>query len=253
MLNKIIMAHFSPTGGTREVALCIARRMAEHVSEIDFSSFCATNYSFKNGEFVIFAVPVFGGRIPAHCLKHLKSCSGNGAKAVTIAVYGGRDYEDALIELNDCVEGQGFDIVASMALVAEHSMYRTLASGRPDEEDRSEVQNFADTILEKLEKERQSSVTVFGNRPYREWKPLPVTPMVLDTCEHCGLCVEKCPAEAILKGQESSTSPEKCMLCMRCVSICPKRARIIPPPVQKMLEQNLTPFLSVRKENKLFL
>lgn len=57
------------------------------------------------------------------------------ARAVTVAVYGNRAYEDALLELNDCVQAQGFCPLASAALLAEHSMCRQVAAGRPNAQD----------------------------------------------------------------------------------------------------------------------
>lgn len=252
MLNKIIIAHFSPTGGTRKASLCMAQGMAEFVEEIDFSLPTVENHAFESIDVVIFAVPVFGGRIPDFCIKHIKACYGNSAKAITVAVYGGREYDDALSELNDYIEEQGFDIVGSAALLAQHSMYPLLAVGRPDLQDQEEIQKFAGMILGKIEQNTESLVLAATNRPYCEWKPLPILPAVSDECNHCGLCATKCPAQAICEGKEHLTSPE-CILCMRCVSICPKKARALPKQVQKMLEQKLSTCLSIRKENRLFL
>lgn len=252
MLNKIILAHFSPTGGTRKAALYMAQAMAKEVKEIDFSLPNIVDYDFIRNDVVIFAVPVFGGRVPDCCLKKLKACSGNGTKAVTIVVYGGRHYDDALLELNDCVQEQGFDIVASLALIAEHSIYRSLAAGRPDASDVQEIQDFACRILERFQKNDPSPISVSGNRPYKEYSPLPIVPEVLDTCNHCGLCATKCPNQAILKNDEYAVCAEKCILCMRCVVICPRQARAIPAHIQKIMEQKLSPFLSVRRPNELF-
>ena len=63
----------------------------------------------------------FGGRIPALMAERLKCTAGKGAAAVTAAVYGNRAYEDALVELNDALEEQGFEPFASVAVLAEHS------------------------------------------------------------------------------------------------------------------------------------
>lgn len=93
-------------------------------------------------------VPVFGGRIPGYAAEKLTYLRGGGAAAVTAAVYGNRAFEDALLELDDCLKAQGFRIGAGTALLAEHSMVRDVAAGRPDGRDQKEMADFAAKILE---------------------------------------------------------------------------------------------------------
>ena len=251
MLERITAMIFSPTGGTRRAALCLAEHLATQVCEVDL--FMPGEHRLNGEDVVIVAVPVFGGRIPASAAARLKKCVGNGARAVTLAVYGNRAYDDALLELNDYVEAQGFRVVASAALIAEHSMSRTVAAGRPDVKDCEEMQGYAKAILHKLKSGEQLSTTVPGNRPYRDWKPMPAVPLVSDACVSCGLCAEKCPVQAIPKDAPQTTDPAKCILCMRCVSLCPEQARRLPDQVQGMLDQKLAPLQQVRRENEWFL
>lgn len=69
---------------------------------------------------------------------------------MVVCVYGNRAYEDTLIELHDIAEKSGFQVIAGIAAVAEHSIMHQYATGRPDEEDRNELQSFAEKILAKL-------------------------------------------------------------------------------------------------------
>lgn len=66
-------------------------------------------------------------------LAHLK---GHGNPAIAVAVYGNRDYDDALVELQDLLEENGFCVIAGAAFVAQHSIFTKVAAGRPDEDDR---------------------------------------------------------------------------------------------------------------------
>ena len=78
---------------------------------------------------------------------------GNGAKAVLVCVYGNRAYEDTLIELKDKAEEAGFVIYGAVAAVAEHSIMRKFAAGRPDAGDEEELRAFGKKLREKLEQE----------------------------------------------------------------------------------------------------
>ena len=119
------------------------------------------------GDLVVAAAPVFGGRIPGLVAEKLKKIDGNGKRAVTLAVYGNRAYDDALLELNRVMEEQGFQVIASAALVAQHSMAPEVAQGRPDDADSQAILNFSRKVLEKLECPEPKTVTVPATIPIK--------------------------------------------------------------------------------------
>lgn len=285
---KLSVVYFSPTGGTRKACMNLAAAMAAEdassgaaaaavvpgemsaeaaavseaasvsgasaaaIREVDLSHVDA-ECVFGPEDTVIVGMPVFGGRIPAFGAGKLKLLKGNGAAAVTAAVYGNRAFEDALLELGDSLKEQGFKIAAGTALLAEHSMARDIGAGRPDEEDKEDMKSFAARICEKLKMKGRREPEIPGDRPYREWKQMPVTPRADDSCTACGLCAGQCPAGAIPADAPGSTMAERCILCMRCVSVCPVRARSLPEPALAMLAQKLSAVRDIRRENELFL
>lgn len=251
-MQHITVVTFSPTGGTRRACLGLAFKMGEKVKDVDLGSL-KEEYAFGPEDTVVVGVPVFGGRIPAFAAEKLTYLKGNGAVAVTAAVYGNRAFEDALLELDDILQAQGFKIAAGSALLAEHSMVRDIAAGRPDREDEKDTAEFAEEILVKLEKEDWEEPEVPGNRPYRQWNQMPVVPQTDSSCISCGLCAARCPLEAIPVSNPSTTDPGRCILCMRCISVCPVKARSLPEQAKAMLEQKLSPVRDIRRENELFL
>ena len=253
MLNTAELYYFSPTGGTRRAGEILCEGISAHVEMVDLGD---RDGALKQpeGEVIVFAAPVFGGRIPAIVAEKLGKLDGAGKRAVTLVVYGNRAYEDALLELNDILEGRGFQVVASAALVAQHSMAPEVGKGRPDARDRAEILDFAGRILAKLEKGELDPVKVPGNRPYKDGMRMPVAPLTLPACVQCGKCASVCPAGAVrLEGGAVVTDAEACILCMACVAACPERARILPPPLQQRMEQMLGALKSVRRDNEFFL
>ena len=61
------------------------------------------------------------------------------ARAVLMCVYRNRAYEDTLLELADTAEKAGFHVIAAVAAIAEHSVIREIAAGRPDAADRARL------------------------------------------------------------------------------------------------------------------
>lgn len=253
MLNMTELYYFSPTGGTKKAGEILGKGISKNVKAIDLSILGRAVEKPKS-DLVVIAAPVFGGRIPAIVEEKLNELDGNGKKAVTLVVYGTRAYEDALLELNNVAEGRGFQVVASAALIAQHSMAPEVGKGRPDEQDRMDILNFAEKVLDKLEKGVESPVKVPGNDPYKDAMSMTVTPISLPSCKQCGACTDACPTGAIVKGPDGIvTDTARCMLCMACTVVCPEQARILPPPLQEKMGQMLGALKDVRRENEYFL
>ncbi len=253
MLSSLDFYYFSPTGGTRKAGSVLAAALAEQVTAHDLAA--KAPLSPGEAEVVLIAAPVYGGRIPALVSEQVKQLVGAGKKAITLVLYGNRAYEDALLELNDCAQAAGFSLAASGAFVAEHSVYRAVAAGRPDAQDEADLRAFGAAILAKLAQGGEAApLSVPGNRPYKAAMSLPVSPLFLPNCGQCGLCMRRCPTGAISRVDgQLVTDAAKCILCMACVACCPRHARVLPPPMQAAMEQKLGALIGLRRENEQYL
>ncbi len=220
---------FSPTGGTEKAAACLAAAFGQDIQSIDLTD-------------------------PAAAASRLAKIQGRGAKAIAAVVYGNRDYDDTLLELQNILAGAGFRCAAAVAAVAEHSILRQFAQGRPDAEDEAQLGEFAGKIRAAIEADSiNSHIALPGHTPYREYKGVPMKPRAGKGCTSCGLCAQKCPVRAIPAESPSQTDTETCISCMRCVAICPAHARSVNPLMLAAAAQKLKKSCQVRKGNELFL
>lgn len=270
---KLYTICFSPTGGTKKAADIISRAWDKEngcqeaceknvidlsLTEEDYSKYC-----FTEEDVCLVAAPSFGGRVPAPVVERLKKMEGRGARAILMAVYGNRAFEDTLLELEDTLLEAGFSCVAAVAAVAEHSIMHQFGQGRPDEEDVKELAGFAEKIKQRLSEKESAQAgpetkkdrirELPGNRPYREYNGVPFKPEGGNSCTRCGLCAKQCPADAIPLEDPSSVDKEKCISCMRCVSVCPRHARDLNKLVLFAASQKMKKACSDRKKNELFM
>ena len=251
MINTVDFYYFSPTGGTKKAGAALASKMAETVNEINLAE---KMVNAPSSDVVVVAAPVFAGRIPALVADKIATLNGKGKKAITAVVYGVRAYEDALLELNDAMKSSGFEVIASAALVAQHSMVPEVGVGRPDQADIAEIQQFAERILNTIEDGHTHDVAVPGNHPYKDGMKVSATPISISSCGNCGYCVSVCPTDAItITGEGVATDIEKCILCMTCIAKCPVQSRILPSPLQDGITQKLGAFKDVRRENEFYI
>lgn len=240
---------FSPTGGTQKCADLLAAGIAENWENIDIS-LPFPEIALTAEDVCIVAVPSFGGRVPPLATKRLEAFIGHGAKAVLLCVYGNRAFEDTLVELQDTLKNRGFVCVAAATALAEHSIMHAFAAGRPDQDDARILADFGAAIRDNLA-QVPAVLTLPGNRPYKEYKVVPMIPLTGENCTRCGLCTAQCPAGAI--DDNAVIDERKCISCMRCTAVCPNGARFLGPEKVAALTERLKNALGGHKENQLFL
>lgn len=272
MNKKINTLYFSPTDTTRKIVTDITKELGKcsgqgtTIKNIDFTlpGERRNAASYEEDDLVIIGVPVYAGRVPNVLLKYLNSIQGNGALAVAVVVYGNRNYDDALIELRDILEVDGFKVIAAGAFIGEHSFSKILAKNRPDEKDQALCSGFAQEIHKKMTTQAEvQPVVVKGSKPYgnyyrpkdREGNPVDirkVTPKTNDLCNDCKICVSVCPMGSI-DSEDTSQLNGICIKCGACIKKCPIQAKYYDDPGYLRHQYELEIEFAQRREPEIFL
>ena len=246
---------FSPTGGTKKVAALLADALDGEVTPVDLTDSKQDFHTvpLTQEDVAVISVPSYGGRVPAVAAERLAMLNGQGTRAVLVCVYGNRAYEDTLTELQDTAKQAGFRVIGAVAAVAEHSIARQFAAGRPDEQDVRQLTRFAKQLREKLSSGDAAEPAIPGNRPYKKAGGAGMVPRPTKACTQCGVCAQACPVQAVHPDDPKKVDEKACISCMRCVSVCPHSARKVNSAMLSAAGLALKKVCSVRKDYELFL
>lgn len=225
--QKVHLAYFSATGTTARVVSAIESGLG--LDEKSNNNLIVINSQetviVPSNELVIFGIPVFSGRVPEIAKQALEKIKGDNTPAIITCVYGNRDFDDALLELKEIVEANGFYVLSAGAFIAQHSIFPKVAQGRPDSADLKAAEAFGRNSIKALTATTNTPLTVKGNHPYRATKPIPLNPKTDSKCNSCGLCAKQCPTQAIDLENPKRTDKSKCISCAHCIAICPKHSK----------------------------
>ena len=262
--NKTKLIYFSPTRTTARIVEEIAKGMdPDSVDHIDLTRPMSATRDFGDGmdSIAIVGVPVYGGRVPALAVTRLQRLKANGMPVIPVVVYGNRAFEDALVEVRDLLQQNGFITVAAGAFIGEHSFSSEslpIADGRPDDKDLKIAFSFGKGIQRKLSDMDETgtlpTIAVPGDTPYKNWDPPSGAPRTREEdCTLCATCVDLCPAGAITVDDTVVTDSSKCILCCACIKGCPEQSRWIDVEKINQISQWLHENCADRKEPEIYL
>ena len=246
MAKKVYGMYFSGTGTTKKMVTYIASELASKIGgeyvEFDFTlpGVRKEVKEYEKDDIVVLGTPVIAGRVHNLLLKYLDTVKGNGAYGIPVVLFGNRNFDDALIELRNIMEADGFHTIAGGAFVGEHSFSTTLGQARPDAEDMAVAAEFVEKIAEKVLSGNinEGPIEVKGETPIRPYytprdrngngidirKVKPKTDM--DKCVNCGFCAANCPLGSI-NPENVAEVTGVCMKCCKCIKLCPMGAKYI--------------------------
>jgi ferredoxin len=251
-LKQTVLCYFSPTGGTYKNAKAVAGGAGFPVIEKRTTLPADRGEAFEipEGSFVILAAPVFGGRAPKLFTEYVKTLRGRGCPALLCAVYGGRHYDMAFVDLYEAANAAGLVPFGCAALLAEHSFDRRIQTGRPTGKDLAEAEKIGALVVDRLKAvdvpaampeeripARSVDLQAIGMHGEKLGGLSPNRPFPGPSCSRCGLCADVCPLGLIERGNPDRIL-EKCFKCGACVKLCPQKAMHFPQPDYEVVVQD---------------
>ena len=273
-IKRVLAVFFSPAGSTKTVSERIASHMADFLcvpcESIDFTLPSGrkehSRYDFSPEDLVVLGVPTYAGRIPNKILPFVQEMfRGNNTPAVSVVTYGNRNFDSSLTELVQEMGNNGFNVFAAGAWVCRHVFSRTIAAGRPDENDFRKMDAFAKESARRLTDAYEGlpegappmlrTPAIRGGEPVAPYyipkgedgqpaKFLKAKPKTdPDKCSRCGICAKVCPMGSV-SAVDFTEVQGICIKCQACILQCPEGAKYFDDAAflshVRMLEKNFT-------------
>lgn len=254
--TKIAKIYFSPSNTTRKITDEIANKFEGTQEEYNLLNIASGNTvkEFDDDTLVIVGMPIFAGRLPKIASEKLMNFKGENVAAIAIVNYGNVNIGDALLELNDILKENGFNIIGTGATVSQHSIVTDIATNRPDDKDLEKLNEFVEKCKEKLESQDFNEISLPSNKAYCDYKKVPLTPICDESlCIYCYECVSTCPEEAIPDMDPLKTDTNLCSACTACIYICPENARYFTGDVFEGMKEKFLANFTKRKESEFYL
>lgn len=128
MIKKIVGIYYGSGGGTAQVTERLVHELEALLSvdcPADIACECMSlkeaNASFLGREsLVVVGVPAYMGKAPVSAIRALRKLDGCEAPALTLVVYGGRSYGNALYEISHYAEQRCFEVIGAGAIAIKH-------------------------------------------------------------------------------------------------------------------------------------
>lgn len=201
-VNAVV--YYSNTGQSAEVADYLA-------NALHFPAFSMENASERYYETLVLVFPVHCQNVPQAVADFLKQTQSKYLCAV--ATYGKMWYGNVLYEIQNTYRQ---NVIAAAYVPAKHTYL---------EDNTSLELSLLQPLIEKVKQPAPLQIPRSYKNPIASLFPvlrgrLGVKLIKSKACNGCGLCTASCTISAMRAGKPN----RKCIRCLKCVQICPKKA-----------------------------
>ena len=229
-----MILYFSATGNSKYVAQRIAKTLNDKAVSLEY---CEHIVTLSDNEYFGIVTPTHFWELPVPVREFLKTFTLKSAKdnyCFMVATYGtipgccGTDMKKLLAQKNIVLNG-----AFSVKMPDNWTPVFDLSNPQKVQQQNDNAEIIIDTITQQIKNKTEGNYAtpkvpyvLRGLTDYLFLKARQTKNFyVEENCIGCGLCVKRCPIQAIeLKDNKPVWIKEHCALCLRCLHTCPKFA-----------------------------
>ena len=255
---KGILYYFSGTGNTKWAALKLKNNFIQNGIEVDLKSIeIETDINLRGYNFIVIGTPIYAEIEPKIVEDFIRAIPNTliNMKCIVYSTQGGKSCS-AIKRLSSILKNKGYNVVIESMIQMPNNFYFYFGK-EPSDEKISEylktAQKKIEFIVNQFSENKVCKVNTFilrqkagviTGKAFRKTIPR-ISKNITSTqeCKKCGLCLRNCPKGNITFENGHSIFHSNCILCLRCIYICPENAIVYKGKkinqVQKEIIKNL--------------
>ncbi|MFH1122452.1 MAG: EFR1 family ferrodoxin [Pseudomonadota bacterium] len=251
LIRKALIVFFSPSGSTQHVADVIENKIRsleipvttiDLAREEDIPFILPQLLDAKDNICIFIGSPVYASHPLPPVMDFIASLpkAGKGF-SVPFVTWGGVSSGIALYRMGKALQEKGYALLGAAKVLAKHSIMWSceapLGENHPDADDDRLVEELVERVNRKLKNENETplplSALAYQDREVHAEvegrsfesiiKTFPARQIHEARCNHCGICRDQCPVQAISLDPYPKFGPS-CVQCLNCVRLCPEKA-----------------------------
>lgn len=250
-MKTIVVYYFSGTGNTKWTAEYLAECITGHhcrihCEAIEKATVSSVKRQLEAADQLVIGFPVYGSTAPRPVLNFIQNLPEAPKKGMKLAVFAthAMGSGDTAFYVGRLLAAKGYELRQTRHFVMMNNFHvPSFRFYKPDngkkllrklEKNKPRIKVLAEEIAG--EKPHIIGNQIFGHfignlqRKYIDRTLQKVSAQFMvreDRCSGCGLCVQICPMENIMKTRDGITFSNNCAVCLRCYSQCPEEAVLI--------------------------
>lgn len=235
---KGIIYYFSATGNTKWAANKFKDNFKKEDIVVEVKSMeKADNVELAGYDFIVIGTPVHAEAAPKFVMDFIdKLPEGQGMKAIVYSTQGANSAAAADI-ISDVLEKKGYTIMVQTYIKMSNNYYFGVGKEPTPEKitkNLTEAEKKISRVTSEFIKGNQYKNCVsliriamgkITGKSFNRYLPKISTKLTsTDECTKCGLCLRNCPHKNITFENGHAVFHTYCMMCTRCIHICPKNA-----------------------------
>lgn len=236
---KGILYYFSGTGNTKWAAIKLKNNFKDYGIEVEIKSIERENtINLRGYNFIVIGTPIYAEIEPKIMEDFIRSMPNTliNVKCIVYSTQGGRSCS-AIKRLSRILKAKGYNVVIESMIQMPNNFYFSFGKEPSDEK----VTHILETAQKKMEfiaknfnENKVCKVNTFilrqrageiAGKAFRKTIPK-ISKNITSTqeCKKCGLCLRNCPKGNITFENGHAIFHSNCILCLRCIYICPENA-----------------------------
>jgi NAD-dependent dihydropyrimidine dehydrogenase PreA subunit/flavodoxin len=250
-IRKALVVYCSPSGSTERVAQAIQRKVKAleiPVTLLDLG--CEPDLPFilpqlldaKDNLFLYVGSPVYASRPLPQVMAFISMLpQAKIGYSVPFVTWGGVTSGIALHDMGKALAEKGYHPLGAAKVLAAHSLMwasdNPVGKGHPNADDDALIEALVETVHGRVRagnpiplplsalayQPDHVHATMEKDGIHAARSHFPTREVDLKRCTRCGVCVERCPAQALSLSPDPQFG-ESCICCCRCVRLCPEAA-----------------------------